>query len=267
MATFIRNSFSNRILNNKWRAHIVGLTFLAALVIFAARVEAAQVFCPSQFSGATYDVRFTLNSTFNYFRRTQSDVYCKVNVDPRRGIATTIKSQILKREPHGDRDYILFNAGAGGTWYEWLHIKIVDPNCGYERDLFGRNQVKFCTVVHRRSGNRWFDPHNSSGHWVRNDANRPPRSPTVLSPMNDSMAGTAPTLRWRNNGDPDGNRVHFHVRVWVWQSGGWKQVVSTNVNGISYLLRNLPRGTYVYWRVWAGDGKSWSNPVNARFRT
>lgn len=100
--------------------------------------------------------------------------------------------------------------------------------------------------------------------------NRAPNAPTLLYPASNArlaMNSLRPTLqlRWRNNGDPDGERVTFYVDTIYWDvySRTWKpavkQTVSTTYCPVTF---NGSPGSSVYlaWRVYAMDATKRSRP-------
>jgi len=100
--------------------------------------------------------------------------------------------------------------------------------------------------------------------------NRAPYAPTLISPASNArlaMNSLRPTLnlRWRNNGDPDGERVTFYVDTMYWDvySRTWKpavkQTVSTTYCPVTF---NGSPGSSVYlaWRVYAMDATRRSRP-------
>jgi hypothetical protein len=97
-------------------------------------------------------------------------------------------------------------------------------------------------------------------------ANRPPNPPTLTGPPNTYAPAVSPydvTLRWQNNGDPDGDPVSFEIQVYLWDTttGQWKYISRYSGNGTSLLV---PSGSapnaYYAWRVFAIDPNKRSNP-------
>jgi len=162
-----------------------------------------------------------------------------------------------------------FNAKWSGDWHG-LHI---DPSSPYEYnwDLCAQGvpdgDIELGLHIADNAGNEFFlhnkhaNPHVTKSYDCNPPpSNNPPNSPDLTDPHDwyVSRNDQAPELCWRNNGDPDGDSVEFHVEV-----RGAVNADSSWITSTCWRPSQLDGHRYGYqWRVEARDnrgGSTWSN--------
>jgi len=98
-----------------------------------------------------------------------------------------------------------------------------------------------------------------------NQINRPPNPPTLIYPPNDTswQPKTNPnlTLKWLDNGDPDGDNIEFWLYLFKWNGYKWVDVTPKHdVDRSTSYHVSLDPYSYYAWGVFAVDWEKHSDP-------
>ncbi|MFH1823804.1 MAG: kelch repeat-containing protein [Candidatus Firestonebacteria bacterium] len=109
----------------------------------------------------------------------------------------------------------------------------------------------------------------SSQNITINNANKPPNTFSLLTPVNGStLSDDTPTLTWENNGDPDsglGDYVAFYKLHYSTNSNFLLETVISGITSTSYTLPKLTDLTTYYFKIEALDTQSVSRYSNEVF--
>jgi RHS repeat-associated protein len=138
--------------------------------------------------------------------------------------------------------------------------------------LFGEKNYGMYLIASNENDSRTFREFGSgeSGFW-----NAPllsvtyemlPPQPTLVSPANEeTIVTTTPTLTWNPVTDPEGDPVHYWVRVATGSDANSGAIVADSgaITTTSWTVPSsrLRDGEIYYWNVWSADERAYTTPL------